>query len=118
MGAQPRATLEAAFEVLLPDPAQAALLAGEVDAFLAGDDPELAEQLPVALLVLEHSAGLVGFHRMPLTRRQEVLRGWEGSRLVLRRQIFQALRRTAVMSFYANPAAWADIGYDGPLVGR
>lgn len=118
LGTQPRATLEAAFEVLLPDPAQAVLLAGEVDAFLASDDPAVAEQLPVALLVLEHSVGLRGFHRLPETRRRAVLTAWEGSRLLLRRQIFQALRRTAVMSFFAHPSNWAAMGYDGPLVGR
>lgn len=90
----------------------------EVDRFLAGDDPELAEQLPVALLMLEHSAGVVGFHRMDLAGRSQVLRAWESSDLAHRRQIFQALRRTAVMSFFASPESWAAIGYDGPLVGR
>lgn len=104
--------------MLLPDPAQAGLLAAEVDAFLATDDVAVAEQLPVALLVLEHSAAVRGFHRLPIARRQAVLEGWERSRLVLRRQIFQALRRTAVMSFFAHPSNWAAMGYDGPLVGR
>lgn len=118
LGAQPRATLKAAFEVLLPDEAAAERLSIEVDRFLAGDDPELAEQLPMALLLLEHSAGFVGFHRMNLAARRQVLEGWESSSIAHRRQIFQALRRTAVMSFFASPETWAAIGYDGPLVGR
>ncbi|MFT5586808.1 MAG: hypothetical protein ACI9VR_004410 [Cognaticolwellia sp.] len=118
MGAQPRATLQAAFEILLPDARSAESLALEVDRFLAGDDPELAKQLPTALLLLEHTAGFVGFHRMDLDRRRQVLLGWESSSVAVRRQVFQALRRTAVMSFFAGPESWAAIGYDGPLVGR
>ncbi len=110
--------MEAAFEVLLPDKLAAPRLALEVDRFLAGDDPELAEQLPMALLLLEHSAGFSGFHRMNLAARRQVLEGWESSELAHRRQIFQALRRTAVMSFFASPESWDAIGYDGPLVGR
>jgi len=118
LGAQPRATLLAAFEVLLPDARVAESLALEVDRVLSGQDPELAEQLPTALLLLEHTAGFVGFHRMDIGRRQEVLKAWESSPLGVRRQVFQALRRTAVMSFFASPESWSAMGYDGPLVGR
>ncbi|MED5371926.1 MAG: gluconate 2-dehydrogenase subunit 3 family protein [Myxococcota bacterium] len=117
LGATPRATLVAALEVLLPEPARAPELAAGVDSFLATDDPAVAEQLRLALLVLEHGAGLRAFSRMPLAQRTQVLLDWESSELVLRRQIFQALRKTAVFTFFADPGQWSVMGYDGPWVG-
>ncbi|MFZ5476311.1 MAG: hypothetical protein ACOZNI_05995 [Myxococcota bacterium] len=113
LGESARATLEAAFEVLLPDGAKAAAYAEGVDTFLAAGDPAAAAQLRLALGVLEH-AGLVPFSRRSPEARVEVLRAWERSRWALKRQIFQGLRRTASFSWYADAGSWGAIGYDGP----
>jgi hypothetical protein len=118
LGRTPRATLTAAFRVLLPADADVDAIIAEVDAFLAGDDPVLGDQLRLALGVLEHTAGVRAFSRMPLERQTDVLRSWQDSGRPLRRQIFQALRKTAVFSLYCDPARWPALGYDGPWVGR
>lgn len=110
-------TLEAALQALLPDDVPAADVAAGVDRFLAAGDPFDVEQLRMALAVLEHGASpFRRFSRMDLSRRRAVLADWERSRVALFRQIFQALRRVAVYSWFADPRSWAQIGYDGPLV--
>lgn len=115
LGSSPRRTLQALFEVMLPDPTQAARLAGSVDAFMLTEDPLMAADLQLALMVLEHGA-LVRFSRLPLQRRIAQLQSWETSAVGLRRQIVQALRRVAMFTAYADPASWDSIGYEGPWV--
>jgi hypothetical protein len=117
------ATLIAALEVLLPEGAPAAQVAADIDAFLADSDPILAEDLSVALLVLEHAGGagpvaFQRFSRLSRAERTEVLQRWQRSSLLTKRRIADALRRTAAFSWYARPESWASIGYDGPWVGR
>ena len=115
--------MEAALEFLLPVPELASEVAGDVDGFLAQGDPVLGEQFRLALRVLEHlgGAGPVGFRRfsrLPVERRLEVFEAWRRSSFGLKRQIAEALRKTASFSWYVRPDAWPDIGYDGPWVGR
>jgi len=116
LGTSPRRTLESVLEVLLPVPEDAARVAANVDAFLVTDDPALGAELRLALGVVEHW-GFVRFSRRDLGDRREVLRAMESSSLGLRRQIFQALRRLALFSWFADPASWETVGYDGPWVG-
>lgn len=58
------------------------------------------------------------FSRAPLHVRTRLLRGWSDSRLALRRQAFQALKRLALFLFYtaepdgrSNPT-WSAFGYE------
>lgn len=115
LGSSARTTLEAALEVLLPVEGVASELAAGVDAFLAGDDPLVGAELRLALNALEH-AGLRRFSRLSPDARVERLQSWEGSSITTKRQIFQALRRVAMFSWYTNPTSWDAIGYDGPWV--
>lgn len=59
------------------------------------------------------------FSDLPLDSRTEVLRGWMGSRLNLRRQAFQAVKRLALFLYYSatdggeNPT-WSVFEYESP----
>jgi hypothetical protein len=117
------ATLTAALEVFLPEGAPVSQIAADIDTFLAHSDPVMVEDLSVALLVLEHSGGagplsFSRFSRLSLPQRAEVLARWQRSSLLTRRRIADALRRTAVFTWYARPESWPSIGYDGPWVSR
>lgn len=121
LGPTARTTLAAAFEVLLPSGAPVEELAAEVDTFMGEGDPVLAEQLRLALVVLEHAggAGPLQFRRfsaLPLEARAAVLDRWMRSSVNTKRQIYQGVRRAALFTWYARPESWADIGYDGPWV--
>jgi hypothetical protein len=108
------ATLMACFELLLPEPGPARDLALGVDAFLVSD-PQAAGELGMALGLFEHW-GWTRFSRLTLDERRARLLAWEASPVGLRRQIFQALRRTAMFSWFSGPESWDAIGYDGPWV--
>jgi hypothetical protein len=123
LGSSQRTTLAAAFEALLPDAADVETLVEGVDDYLAAADPVTAEQLKLALLVLEHTggAGPLRFQRFSRRTRQErldILDAWVTSRLGIRRQIATAVRKTVLFTYYAGPTSWASIGYDGPWVRR
>ncbi|MDX1601046.1 MAG: FAD-dependent oxidoreductase [Anaerolineales bacterium] len=87
--------------------------------------PEQLRQLRVFLRSLEVpltngllSGHWVKFSEAPLATRTEILRSWSESRLALRRQAFQGLKRLALFLFYTlepgngpNPT-WEAIGYE------
>lgn len=123
LGKAARTTLVSALEVFLPEGAPVEAVASDIDRFLAGGDPVLVEDLSVALMVLEHTGGagplaFRRFSRLALPERQAVLERWARSSVLTRRRIADALRRTAVFSWYARPEVWPQIGYDGPWVQR
>jgi long-chain-alcohol oxidase len=67
-------------------------------------------------------AGWSRFSSLEQERREQVLLAWRDSRLPQRRAVFQALRKAALLFYYAVPGrsggrnpAWDVIGYDGPL---
>ncbi|HSU16523.1 GMC family oxidoreductase [Longimicrobium sp.] len=104
-----------------PDPS-AVELARDVEARLAGIDPAQAALVARLLTVVDHpvtaavTRGVsVRFSRMPASRQDAWLAGWETSRIPVRRTIFQALRRLILSTFYARPESYGDIGYAGPL---
>lgn len=120
------ATLEALCRRLVPLPDEpdpsAAVLARAVEARLAAGDPELARRVAALLTVLDHpltcalTAGRPGrFTTMPPERQDRWLRGWETSRVPVRRTLFQALRRLVLCTWYARPDTYPGIGYRGPL---
>ena len=69
-------------------------------------------------------AGFVGqfgrarFVEQSLSGRRAYLQLWGQSSLPLRRKIYRGFRGWVLLSAYAQPALWAAIGYDGPLLGR
>jgi len=46
---------------------------------------------------------------------QAMLEGWRFSPLALRQQAYHALRELTNATYYADPQAWAALGYPGPL---
>lgn len=121
LGTSARTTLVAAAEALLPTLADAEWTAGAVDDFLAQGDPVLAEQLRLALGVLEHFPGGLRFSRF--SRRSPAERGalldaWGRSALGVKRQIGVAVTKTVLFTHFARPDSWAAIGYPGPLEAR
>jgi choline dehydrogenase-like flavoprotein len=107
-----------------PDPA-AARLAGAVEARLATLPPEDSARIRGLLSLLGHpataaltSASPYRFSRLPPDRQDAWLKGWELSRIPLRRTLFQALRRLVLSTRYADPATFEAIGYRGPLHDR
>lgn len=114
-------TLDAAFVELLEDGAAGRAAALVLDGFLAGD-PDQAAQMGLALTILELAPGgpLRGrrFCRMSRAQRADVLRGWQRSRVGVRRQVHQALRQAARFIHFSQPEQWPAMGYDGPWIDR
>jgi choline dehydrogenase-like flavoprotein len=80
-------------------------------------------QLSLLLQGLEYGAPLLAgragrFSRLARDRREEILRAWSESRLPMRRQAVSALRAIASFGYYGREEAWAEVGYDGPWLGR
>ncbi len=112
----------------LPSPAEL----GVADAVLAAvEATRPAEQQQLGALLSAWDTPVMGaiggggwrrFSAMTVEQREQVLRAWRDSRLPARRAVFQALRKAALLFYYAVPGrdggrnpAWDAIGYDGPL---
>ena len=99
------------------DPARA------FDNFLI-DEPQWNQQdLKRALFLLEFgpvifSARLKTFSHLNPAERLAHFDSWTQSESLLRRQIALAFRRLLCIFHYDQPAAWKEIGYDGPYVGE
>ncbi len=57
------------------------------------------------------------FTQLPPDAQDEVLRGWQTSRVALRRTGYDALRSLVYASYYGSPLTWAAVGYPGPPQG-
>jgi choline dehydrogenase-like flavoprotein len=80
-------------------------------------------QLSLLLQGLEYGAPLLSgrpgrFTRLSRERREEILRTWSESRIPPRRQAVTVLRAIASFGHYGREETWADVGYDGPWLGR
>lgn len=80
-------------------------------------------QLRALLLGLEYGAPLFRlrpgrFTSLSPAAREAYLASWAGSRLPARRQGAAVLKALAMLAFYGRDAAWPDVGYDGPWLGR
>ena len=121
-----RETLSALCRRMLPHLGGAAIdLAGEVENRLAGDDPLVRKRIGTALTAFDNPAvGLLvsgksrRFTQLRAAEQDEVLEGWEQSRIGTRRTVLQALRRLILSTYYSLPQSYPDIGYRGPLHGR
>ncbi|HEX7051291.1 MAG TPA: GMC family oxidoreductase [Longimicrobiales bacterium] len=90
-----------------------------LDRLSAGD----RTQLRLLLRMLEFVApALMGrprrFSRLNRERRERILTRWAASPLVPLRQGAAALKALAALGVYGRDAAWPDVGYDGPWLGR
>jgi hypothetical protein len=120
------AILVAVAEAVCPDappwPSPTALgVAAKVDAVLARMDPADADQIVVALYLLESAlAGAIldqrvgPFSSRPLALRRRSLEGWKISALPVRQTAFKALRGLCATAYFADPRTFAAVGYPGP----
>ena len=97
-------------------------LPAAVEARLVGGDPDLRSKFATLLKIFGSRGCSALFHRtlarfdaLDGNRQDEILAGWELSRLGVRRTIFQAFRRFILSTYYAMPAAHPGIGFRGPL---
>lgn len=114
---------QAAVRILgLPDDARESL-GGFIDGLLADLPPTSQTQARLMLRVVEHGTHLFDlkprrFTRLTPQEQDAYLRGWMDSTLGARRVIFRALKTLAALGYYAQPPSFAEIGYDGPWLGR
>jgi hypothetical protein len=118
--------LVAVAEAVCPDgppwPSPTALgVAAKVDAVLARMDAADADQIVVALHLLESAlAGAIldqrvgPFSSRPLALRRRSLEGWKISALPVRQTAFKALRGLCATAYFADPRTFAAVGYPGP----
>lgn len=98
-------------------------LATRIDAFLAGERPDVLRGVGAALVVLEWLAPLAAgraarFSTLDLAGRSAAVDALRTSRIGLLREVYAGMKQLCLFTFYACDAAWPAIGYDGPLVGR
>ncbi len=94
-----------------------------IDRLLADLPPTSQGQVRLMLRVVEHGTHLFDlkgrrFTRLTPVEQDAYLEGWMQSSLGARRIIFRALKTLAALGYYAQSEAWADVGYDGPWIGR
>jgi hypothetical protein len=94
-----------------------------IDDLLATLPPTSQNQARLMLRVVEHGTHLFDLRTKRFTRlappeQDAYLEGWMRSTLGARRVIFRALKTLAALGYYAEQRSWADIGYDGPWIGR
>jgi hypothetical protein len=94
-----------------------------VDEYLAYQRQGNRDAFTQALLLAEspgfnllNGGGLRGFSRMPIKDRQAVLDRLRASDKDLHRNLYAAFVNVSAATFYASPAAWARIRYDGVSV--
>lgn len=92
-----------------------------LERYVAGLPPAVRAELSQLLGILASPAGRVTFAgldrdwaRASETEVQAALESMRQSRLLLRRQAYQALRDLAVAGYYSQPVAWELMGYPGP----
>ncbi len=103
-----------------PSPEQVDV-AGKADAFLAplpeSDRKDLKQLLALfdnALFSFVTGGPPRPFTRMDAAEQDAHLRGWETSRLAVRRTGFQAMKRLCCALYFSSPATYASVGYPGP----
>ncbi len=96
-------------------------VAALVDSHLARLHPADAAELLQGLVLLENAlAGLIFDGRpKPFTAcspevQDAVLLAWQGSRVTVRRVVFQALRGLIAAAYWGHPDLYAAVGYPGP----
>ena len=113
-----RRALDAICDTFVPaaDGLPSATAAGVPDTILRALDRAPRDADRRALAQLLSVWDVQRFSGSPQERRERILRRWADSPVPQMRAAFQALRKAATVTYYANaPAAWDAIGYPGPL---
>jgi hypothetical protein len=87
-----------------------------IDGYLAGLPADLVSDVRALLHLLEHWGVWTRFTRMGAATQDEVLAGWESSRLDVRRRGFRALKSLALLGYYDDPRTFAILDYSGPML--
>ncbi len=122
LSAAEAAVVRAAGEALLPaaTPADLDALAGRVDRYLLTFPTSLRQEVHALFFAVEQVLPFwVGMQRFTVLTPPERLRALErvaalgGPGLLIARSI----RDLVLVAWYQSPEAWADVGYEGPMVG-
>jgi len=94
-----------------------------VDGYLAKLSEPMRDDVKALIMLVEHGSGVFRgstkrFTSMSIDEQDACLRDWESSRLVVRRQGFQALKTMALLAYWRDDRTWVLLGYGGPLVKR
>lgn len=120
------AVAAAVLDGLLPEGAAARRAALEahldrIEATVAGLPPAMQAEVGQLSALLLHPAGRTAlgglahdWAQSDTGAVQAALQGLRESRLALKQQVFHALRDLTNGAWFADPAAWAAIGYPGP----
>jgi hypothetical protein len=100
-------------------------IAHAVDFALMRTHAEGGRDFDRVLLLLENALpGLLlrgsatPFTAMTIDEQDRALIAWRDSPLALLRGAYHALRKLCLGAHYATPAAWADLGYAGPMLAK
>jgi D-cysteine desulfhydrase len=123
IAARPATVLAAVAEAVLPEPlddAQRVEVAHRVDRWLAAVSERTRDEVALLGWALAQTPLLVRvstqrFDELPVASRREVLRRL-GARGGIAADMARGARDLAMVGWYTQPASWAAIGYDGPLV--
>jgi choline dehydrogenase-like flavoprotein len=91
--------------------------------FIARMSPADRMMFRLLLRIVEWGAPVLSgrprrFTNLDPGEQRRYLRGWSDSMLKPRRQGFAALRALSMLGYYGREAAWKEVGYDGPWLGR
>jgi hypothetical protein len=96
-------------------------IAHAIDDLMSRNAPEVQDEFKKLLVLFDNAlAGLLfdgrakPFTRLSPEAQDAVLANWRGSRIVVRRAGYQALRKLTCAAHYAQPGSWASVGYPGP----
>lgn len=105
-----------------PPTADEAGVALFVDGYLARLDEGLRSDVKALLQLVEHGGFFrlraMRFTKMAPDEQDAMLADWEGSRLAVRRQGFQALKTMCLLGYWRDDRTWPLLGYSGPMVRR
>jgi hypothetical protein len=93
-----------------------------IDELIGALQPAVRDELGLLLSLLTNAGGRLGLfghatalELRPVDALRSTLEGLRHSRLALRQQAYFGLRELHAGTHYAQPEAWARIGYPGPL---
>ncbi len=98
-------------------------VAAQFDAVLAYAPAEVQTQVKQMLQIFEHGTQLFlfsfnRFTELSAEEKDNYITCWMESGLAIRKTVFWAMKKIAFAFYYATPAVWPTINFDGPWVGR
>lgn len=98
-------------------------VAAQFDAMLAYAPAEVQSQVKQMLQIFEHGTQLFlfsfkRFTELSAEEKDNYITTWMESGLAFRKTVFWAMKKISAAFYYASPAVWPSIDFDGPWVGR